>query len=108
MWKDDGQIDQKNIVYNNTVDDDKIDNLNKENVLHLCGGLVDNNNNYNNNNYIEHDGVVNQQDEQENHFGGTNNNLQAQNKHFGEVNELDQNNINKGKEQGKGGNEGQN
>ena len=106
MSKDGGQIDQKNIAYNDAVDDDKIDDLNKEDVLHFCDGLADNNNdNDDDNNYIKHGRVINQQ---ENHFGGTNNNPQEQNKHFGGVNELDQNNIDKGEEQGKGANEGQN
>ena len=35
MSKDGGQIDQKTIVYNDAVADDKIDDLNEELVLHL-------------------------------------------------------------------------
>ena len=46
---------------------------------------------------------INKMDKQ-NHFGGANNNPQAQNEHLGGVNELDQNNIDKGKEHGKDGN----
>ena len=54
--KDGGQIDQKNIMYDDAVDDDKIDDLNKEDVLHLRDDLADNNNDDDNdNNYIKHD-----------------------------------------------------
>ena len=84
MLKDGGLIDQKTISHNNAVNDDKIDDLNKENDLneedglHLCNGLADNNNNDdNNNNYIKQRGVIYQQDGQEKHFGGANNNPQA-------------------------------
>ena len=53
-------------------------------------GLVANINDGNNkHNYIEQGGVINQQDGQENYFGGTKNNPQAQNENFGGVNELD-------------------
>ena len=62
-------------MYDNAVDDDKIDDLNKEDVLHLRDDLADNNNdNDNDNNYIEHGEVINQQNKEENHFGGANNN----------------------------------
>ena len=61
MSKEGGQEDQKNIVYNDAVDDDEIDDLNKEDVRHLRDGLADNNNDdeNNDNNYIEHGGVIN-------------------------------------------------
>ena len=62
ILKDGDQIDQKTIVYNDAVDDDKIDDLNKEDALHLQDGLA--NNNGNNNNNIEHGGVINQQAKQ--------------------------------------------
>ena len=43
---------------------DKINDLNKEDVLHLRDCLANNNNNDdNNNNYIKQDGFINQQDE---------------------------------------------
>ena len=104
-----GQADQKNIVYDDVVDDDEIDNLNKQDVLHLLNGLADNNNDDdNNNNYIEHSAVINQQDGPTNYFVCANNNPQAQNEHFGGVNKLDQNNIDKGEEHGKAGDEVQN
>ena len=75
--KNGGQIDQKTIVYDDVVDDDEIDDLNKEDALHLQDGLANNNDDDNNNNYdIEHSGVINQQDKQPNHFGAANNNLQ--------------------------------
>ena len=104
MSKDSVQEDQKNIVYNDAVDDDKIDN-----GLHLRNGLVLNNiNDDNDNNYIEQGGVICQQDGQDNQFGGANHNPQAQNKYFGGVNELNQNNFDKGEEHGKAGNKVQN
>ena len=109
MSKNGDQEDQKNIVYDDAVDDNKIDNLNKEDVLHLHDGLADNNNNDdNNNNYIKHNGVINQQDGQEIHFSGADNNQQAQEENFGEMNELDPNNMNKGEEHDKAGNKVQN
>ena len=37
-------------MYNDAVNDDKIDDLNKEDVLYLRDGLADNNNDNNNNN----------------------------------------------------------
>ena len=35
MSKDGGQIDQKTILYNDAFDDNKIDDLNKGNVIHF-------------------------------------------------------------------------
>ena len=94
MPKNGSQVDQKTSVYDDAVDDDKIDNLNKD-KLHLSNGLGDNIINGNHkHNYIEQGGIVYQQDGQENHYSGANNNPQAQNEHFGGVNELDQNNVN--------------
>ena len=82
--KDGGQIDQKNIVYDDAVDDDEIDNLNND-LLHLRNGLGDNINDGNNkHDYIKQGGIINQHDGQENQFGGANNNPQAQNKVFEE------------------------
>ena len=97
MPKDGVQLDQKNIVHDGAVDYDKIDNLNKDEV-HLHNGrgvnINDGNTKYN---YIKQGGVINQQDGQENHVGGTNNKPQAQNENFIGVNELDQNSVdNKG------------
>ena len=75
MSKDGSWDDQKNTVYDDTVNDDKIVLLSKKDALRLHDGLADNNNNDdNNNNYIKHGGVINQQDGQENHFGGAYNN----------------------------------
>ena len=109
MLKDGGLIDQKTISHNNAVNDDKIDDLNKEDVLHLQDSLANNNNDDDNdNNNIKHDGVINQQDEQENHFGAANNNPQVQKPCFGGVNEHNLDNIDKEEEQGKGFDEGQN
>ena len=68
MSKDGSQIDQKTIVYNDVVDDDKINDQNKKDVIHLQNVLANNNN-------VEHGGVINQQNKQENHFGVANNNL---------------------------------
>ena len=88
-----GQVDQKNILYDHVVNDHKIDNLNKDG-LHLHNSLGDNIDNGNNEyNYLEQGGVINQQDRQGNHVRSVNNNQQAQNKNFGGVNDLDQNNI---------------
>ena len=76
--KDGGQEDQKNIVYGDADNDGKIDNLNEEDLLHLRDGLVDNNNDdVIDHTYIEHGGVINQQDEQENRFGGADSNPQT-------------------------------
>ena len=64
--KDGSQEDQKNIIYDYTVDDDEINNLN-EDGLHLRYGLEDNINGDNNKyNYIKQGGVINQQDRQGN------------------------------------------
>ena len=94
MKKDGGQEDQKTIVYNDAFDDNKITDLN-DYLVHLYNGQGDNVNNGNNKyNYIEQGGIINEQDEQGNHFGNANNNPQAQNKHFGGGNELNQNNTN--------------
>ena len=76
MPKNGGEIDLKNIVQDDAVDDDEIDDLDNEDALHLNDGLTNNNN-------IKHVGVINQQDEQQNHVGAPNNNLQPQNDHFG-------------------------
>ena len=57
MPKDGNKIDQKNIVYDDAVNDDKINDLNKEDTLHLKDGLANNNNNNNNN--TKHVGVIN-------------------------------------------------
>ena len=93
MAKEGGQKDQKNIVYDDAVDDYKINNLN-ENGLHLRNSLGENLNNGNNeHNCIEQGGIINEQDKQGNYFADANNNPQAQDKKFGEANELDQNNI---------------
>ena len=94
MTKDGGQEDQKTIVYNDAVDDDEVGNLNKD-LIQLRNGFGDNVNQLNNKQeYIEQVGVINEQDEQDNHFGNGNNNPQAQNKHFGAANEHNQNNAN--------------
>ena len=92
MKKDNGQEDQKNIVYDDAVDNEEINNLNGDG-LHLRNDLGDNVNDGNNEySYIKQGGVVNGQDEQGNHFSGANNNPQAQNTYFGGANELDQKN----------------
>ena len=77
-----GEIDLKNIVYNNAVDNDEINDLDNKDALNLNDSLVNNNNNN-----IKHIGVINQQnkqqDKRQNHFDVPNNNLQPQNNHFG-------------------------
>ena len=94
MRKDGGQEDQKTIVYDDAVDDNEVDDLNKD-LLDLRNGLGDNINDGNNGHeYIKQGGVVNEQDEQGNYFGGGNNNPQARNEHFGATNEQNQNNAN--------------
>ena len=91
MPKYSGQKDQKTIAYDDAMDDDEIDDL-KEDLHHLCNGLRDNINDGNNKQeYIEQDGVVNEQDEQGNHFGDGINNRQAQNEYFGAANGHNQN-----------------
>ena len=72
------------------MDDDEIDDLNKD-LLHLRNRLGDNINNGNNkHDYIEEGRFINEQDGQRHHFGNANNSPQAQNKHFGGANELNQ------------------
>ena len=62
MLKNGGQEDQKTIVYDDAMDHDEIDNLNKD-LRHLQNGLGDTVNNGNNKHeYIENGGVVNAQD----------------------------------------------
>ena len=56
-----GEIDVKNIVFDNAVNNDEIDDLDIEDVLHLNDGLENNNNNNN----IKHIKVINQQDKQQ-------------------------------------------
>ena len=64
-------------MYDDAVDDDEIDNLNKD-LLHLRKGLGDNVNNGNNKHeYIKQGEIINEQDGQRNLFGGGNNNPQA-------------------------------
>ena len=72
-----GEIDLKKIEFDNAVDDDEIDYLDDEDVIHLNDGLADDNSNN-----IEHIWVINQHDEQQNYFDVHNNNLQPQNNHF--------------------------
>ena len=81
--KDGVQEDQKTIVYNNAVDDNEVDDLNK-NLLHLCNGLGNKINDDNNKHeYIKQGGVSCQWTRwTRKSFGGANNNPQAQNKHF--------------------------
>ena len=87
MRKDGGQEDRKTIVYNDIVDDDEVDNLNKD-LIHLRSGFGDNANKFNNKQEcIKQGRVVNEQDKQGNHFDNGNNNPQAQNEHFGAANE---------------------
>ena len=86
--KDGGQTDQKTIVYDDGMDQDEINDLNKD-LLHLCSGLGDNVNDANNERaYITQGGLVNEHKGQGNHFGNTNNNPQAHNEHFEGANEL--------------------
>ena len=76
MAKNGGQEGQKNIVYDDAVDGNKINDLN-EDLLHLRNGLGDNVNNGNNKyNCIKQGGTINEQDEQGNNFGNANNNPQ--------------------------------
>ena len=82
MKKDDGQEDQKNIVYDDDMEQDEINDLNDD-LLHLRYGLGDNINDANNKlEYIEQGRIVNEHEEQGNHFGNANNNPHAQNKNF--------------------------
>ena len=61
MPKDGDQVDQKTIIYDDAVDNDEIDDLNK-NLIQLRNGFGDNINKFNNKQeYIEQGGVVNEQ-----------------------------------------------
>ena len=58
MKKDGSQEDDKNIVYNDDMEQDEINDLN-EDLLHLRNGLGDNSNNANNKlQYIEEGGIL--------------------------------------------------
>ena len=85
MPKNGGKIDHTNKLYGNAADNNEIDDLDNKDALHLNNGLTNNNNNNN----IEHVGVINQQDKQQNHFGVLNNNKQPKNDHFGGMGEHD-------------------
>ena len=68
-----GQDDNKNIVYDDDVEYDEIDYLNKD-LLHLRNGLGDNINDTKNKlQYIEKGGILNKDKEQRNHFGNMHN-----------------------------------
>ena len=87
--KDGGQDDNKIIVYNDDMEQDEINDLN-EDLLHLRNGLGDNINNTNNERqYIEEGGILNEDEEQGNHFGTANNIPLGQNEHFGGANNDD-------------------
>ena len=101
MKKDDGQEDQKIIVYNVDMEQDEISDLKKD-LLHLRNGLGDNINDANNKlQYIEVRETLNEDAGQGNSFGNANNNPLAnniplknniplaQNKHFGGTNNND-------------------
>ena len=77
MPKNGGQEDQKTMMYIDAVDDNEIDDLNKD-LIQLRNGFGDNVNDGNNEHeYIEQGGIINEQDGQGNHFGNANNNPQA-------------------------------
>ena len=62
MKKDGGQEDDKNIVYNDNMEQDEINDLN-EDLLHLHNGLGDNINDTNNKlQYIEEGGFLNEKE----------------------------------------------
>ena len=65
--KDGGQDDNKNIVYDDDMEQDKTNDLNKD-LLHLHNGLGDNIKDTNNKcQYIEEEGILNEDQEQGNH-----------------------------------------
>ena len=60
MKKNGGQENQKTIVYNDSVDDDEVDNLHKD-LIQLCNGFGGNVNEFSNKQeYIQQGGVVNE------------------------------------------------
>ena len=75
---DDAEEDLKKIEFDFNVGDDEIQDLNDEDALHLNDGLA-----ANNNDNIEDIGVINEHDDQHNHFGAPDDNIQQQNHHFG-------------------------
>ena len=100
--KDGGQDDDKNIVYNDDMEHDKLDDLN-EDLLHLRNRLGDNINDVNNKHqYNEEEGILNEDEGQGNYFGTAkniplaNNFPLGQNEHFGGAvnieNDKDENN----------------
>ena len=58
ILKDGSQTDQTTIVYNDTVDNDKIDDLNKKDAFYLHDSLANNNDNNNNNNNNNSSSVI--------------------------------------------------
>ena len=108
MKKDGGQEDQKNIVYNDDMEQDEINDLN-EDLLHLRNGLGDNVNNTNNKlEYIKQGGIFKKYEGQGNHFGNANNSPQTHYEHFGGANnnnhDDNDNNNDNNKNQNHGGN----
>ena len=68
MRKDDGQEDHNNIVYNDDMEQDEINELNKD-LVHLCNRLGDNVNNANNKlEYIRQGGIANEHEGQRKSF----------------------------------------
>ena len=73
MKKEGDKEDDKNIVYDDDMEQDEINDLNKD-LLHLHNGLGDNINDANNKHqYIEKGGILNEDEEQRNHFGNAKN-----------------------------------
>ena len=69
--------DLKKIEFDNDVDNDEIKDLNNQDKLHLNDNLANNKNND-----IDDIGAINKHDDQHDHFGVPDDNLQQQNQYF--------------------------
>ena len=76
--KKSAEKDLKKLEFNIDVDNNVMKDLNNEDVLHFNNDLANNNNAD-----IEDIGVINKYDNQHNHFGAPEDNIQQQNHHFG-------------------------
>ena len=81
--EENAEEDLKKLKFDIDINDDEIKDLNNEDVLHLNDGLAENNNDN-----IEDIGVINKHDNQHNHFGAPDDNLQHQNQHYGKRNNM--------------------
>ena len=88
--KENAEKDLKKLEFDIVVEDDEIKDLNNKEALHLIDTPADNNNDN-----IGDIGVINEHDDQHNHFCVPDDNLQQQNHHFGKRKQQDSDAANK-------------